>query len=80
MTGNNVAVMISIFLIKKIWHGNVGRGYKVKHGVICRFYPTCSNYAVMALEKYGFFKGWYMSFARIKRCNKEFTGSCIDYP
>jgi hypothetical protein len=80
MKKNNIAVTISIFLIKEIWHGKVGRRYNTKNGVICRFYPSCSNYAIMALEKYGFVKGWYVSYKRIRRCNKRYTGSCIDYP
>ena len=35
----------------------------------CRFYPTCSNYAIEALEEYGFFKGWFLAIKRILRCN-----------
>ena len=35
----------------------------------CKFYPTCSNYALEALEKYGFLKGWYLAIKRILRCN-----------
>ena len=35
----------------------------------CRYYPTCSNYTIMALEKYGFIKGWYLGIKRILRCN-----------
>jgi len=35
----------------------------------CRFIPTCSNYAKEALEVYGFWKGSYLSFKRILRCN-----------
>ncbi|HEX2982304.1 MAG TPA: membrane protein insertion efficiency factor YidD [Ignavibacteriales bacterium] len=35
----------------------------------CRFYPTCSEYAVQALNKYGFFKGSAMAVWRILRCN-----------
>jgi len=35
----------------------------------CRFYPTCSEYAIMALEKHGFIKGTLYSFWRILRCN-----------
>ena len=35
----------------------------------CRFYPTCSNYSIEALNKYGFIKGWYLSIKRILRCN-----------
>lgn len=35
----------------------------------CRFYPTCSQYAVDAISKYGIFKGGIMSIWRILRCN-----------
>ena len=34
----------------------------------CRFYPTCSEYALEAIEKYGALKGSYMSIKRILRC------------
>ena len=35
----------------------------------CRFYPTCSEYSVQALEKYGVIKGGTKSIWRILRCN-----------
>ena len=35
----------------------------------CIFYPTCSRYAYEAYEKYGFFKGTYLTIWRILRCN-----------
>ena len=35
----------------------------------CRFYPTCSQYAVEALTKYGALKGSWLSLKRILRCN-----------
>ncbi|MBR3161846.1 MAG: membrane protein insertion efficiency factor YidD [Bacilli bacterium] len=35
----------------------------------CRYYPTCSNYAIDALNKYGFIKGWQKSIKRIIKCN-----------
>lgn len=38
------------------------------HG-LCRFYPTCSNYMIGCLEKYGFFKGTYLGIKRILRCH-----------
>ena len=43
----------------------------------CRFYPTCSNYAIESLTRYGFFKGWYLILKRILRCN-PFGGSGYD--
>lgn len=35
----------------------------------CRFYPTCSEYTLEALEKYGVLKGGFMAIKRILRCN-----------
>lgn len=34
----------------------------------CRFEPSCSEYAILALQKYGFIKGWKLTFSRLKRC------------
>jgi len=35
----------------------------------CRFYPTCSQYAIEAIEKYGTFKGVIMALRRILKCH-----------
>jgi len=35
----------------------------------CRFYPTCSNYSIEAIKKYGILKGGLMSVWRVLRCN-----------
>lgn len=44
----------------------------------CRFYPTCSTYAVQAFEKHGVIKGLYLSTKRVLRCNPWNIGG-IDY-
>lgn len=36
---------------------------------MCRHTPTCSNYAIDAINEYGAVKGSFMSFKRILRCN-----------
>lgn len=36
---------------------------------VCRFYPTCSQYAIQAIEKYGVIKGVGLAIYRILRCN-----------
>ena len=43
----------------------------------CRFYPSCSNYAIEAIEKFGALKGVKMAFFRILKCN-PWGGSGID--
>ena len=35
----------------------------------CRYTPTCSQYAKEAIQKYGPFKGGWLAFKRILRCN-----------
>ena len=35
----------------------------------CRFTPTCSEYTYEAISRYGAFKGSWMGFKRIMRCN-----------
>ncbi|ADC89816.1 protein of unknown function DUF37 [Thermocrinis albus DSM 14484] len=45
----------------------------------CRFYPTCSQYAIMAVEKYGPFKGTIKAVWRVLRCN-PFSRGGVDYP
>lgn len=35
----------------------------------CRFKPTCSEYAIASLEKYGFIKGGLKAIWRVLRCN-----------
>ncbi|MGV3595927.1 MAG: membrane protein insertion efficiency factor YidD [Sediminibacterium sp.] len=37
-------------------------------GPKCRFTPTCSQYAVEALQKHGLFKGGWLSIKRISKC------------
>lgn len=38
-------------------------------GGFCRFYPTCSDYAIAAVEKYGVLRGGTKAFWRVLRCN-----------
>ncbi|WP_419308204.1 membrane protein insertion efficiency factor YidD [Chromohalobacter israelensis] len=44
----------------------------------CLFEPTCSSYAILALQKYGFLKGWGMALRRIGTCRPPHGGR--DYP
>ncbi len=38
-------------------------------GHSCRYMPTCSEYSIEALKKFGFFKGLFMSMKRILSCH-----------
>jgi putative membrane protein insertion efficiency factor len=49
------------------------RGYQVSLGPLlppsCRYYPSCSAYAIEALEKHGAIKGVWLATKRIARCH-----------
>ena len=40
----------------------------------CRFVPTCSEYAIVAFEKYGVIKGIYLTTKRILKCHPFHPG------
>lgn len=46
----------------------------------CRYQPTCSQYALTAVERYGAFRGGWMAFLRILRCNPFFKGGYDPVP
>lgn len=54
------------------------RGYQLLispfFGRRCRFYPTCSQYAIQAFRKKGFIKGFFMTAWRLLRCNPFSAG------
>ena len=44
----------------------------------CRFYPTCSQYAWEAINKYGAAKGGWLALRRLLRCNPFYKGDYYD--
>lgn len=56
------------------------RGYQIILSPLlpnaCRFIPTCSDYTLEAVKKYGFFKGLWLGLKRIIRCR---PGGGCDY-
>lgn len=46
----------------------------------CKYTPTCSQYAIEALEKYGFFKGSFLAVKRILRCHPFAKGGYDPVP
>ena len=46
-------------------------------GPSCRFHPTCSEYSIQAITKFGAYKGGLLSAKRILKCN-PWGGSGID--
>lgn len=49
-------------------------------GPSCRFTPTCSEYAVEALKKYGVIKGGWLSVKRVGRCHPWHDGGYDPLP
>ena len=46
----------------------------------CRYVPTCSEYALIAIEKYGPVKGGYLAIKRILRCHPFHKGGYDPVP
>lgn len=44
----------------------------------CRFTPTCSQYALEAIGKYGALRGGYLTLRRLLRCNPFYKGDYFD--
>ena len=50
------------------------------HRPCCRYIPTCSQYAVEAVQKYGALKGGYLALRRVLRCNPFSKGGYDPVP
>lgn len=49
-------------------------------GSNCRYYPTCSAYAIESVEKHGVLSGGWISFKRIIRCHPWHEGGVDPVP
>tara|TARA_Y100001935_G_scaffold230102_1_gene210217 strand:+ start:931 stop:1161 length:231 start_codon:yes stop_codon:yes gene_type:complete len=49
-------------------------------GSNCIYSPSCSQYGITALKKYGVFKGTYLTVKRIIRCNSLYRGGYDPVP
>ena len=59
------------------------RGYQKIPGnfhELCRHIPTCSNYAIEAIERHGSLKGSLLAFKRVLRCNPFGTSGYDNVP
>lgn len=73
-----------MILMKKImiYLINLYRKYlsPLKRRPTCIYTPTCSQYAIEALEKYGFLKGSFLAVKRILRCHPFAKGGYDPVP
>nr|WP_299241077.1 membrane protein insertion efficiency factor YidD [uncultured Halomonas sp.] len=49
-------------------------------GPRCRFWPTCSHYAIEALQRHGPFKGGWLALKRILKCHPWYAGGIDPVP
>jgi putative membrane protein insertion efficiency factor len=60
------------------------RGYKLLLspwiGQQCRFYPTCSDYALEAIERHGILAGLFLAIKRVGRCHPYCEGGVDPVP
>lgn len=70
--------------MKKIFIGLIKFYRKYLSGLktapTCKFYPTCSQYAMEAIEKHGIIKGGLLAVWRILRCNPFSKGGYDPVP
>lgn len=56
------------------------RNLSPMHKPCCRYYPTCSAYAVQAIERFGAGKGLFLALCRVIRCNPFCRGGYDPVP
>ena len=67
--------MIKRFILSllRFYQRQIGSRY-----LCCRFVPTCSEYAYLAVERYGVWRGGYLATRRLLRCHRFYRGSWAD--
>lgn len=59
---------IALFILR-VYKKNLSPFLEIFFGKACRFTPTCSEYTIQSIEKFGLKKGGWMGIKRILSCN-----------
>jgi putative membrane protein insertion efficiency factor len=66
--------LVSIRFYQKFLSPDKGLLAHLGWGPVCRFSPTCSEYAYQAIESYGVGRGWSMALTRLAHCHPFAAG------
>jgi putative component of membrane protein insertase Oxa1/YidC/SpoIIIJ protein YidD len=69
-------ILIAVSLYRRSFLHN----YLHRSGYPCLFIPSCSEYAIRAAQKYGFWRGLMLIGDRFRRCDPSYRGAWIDFP
>jgi putative component of membrane protein insertase Oxa1/YidC/SpoIIIJ protein YidD len=70
-------IRFAVFLYKRSWvRQRMHRRQKSR----CRFIPSCSDYAIRAVQKYGLLRGLILIGGRFRRCTFAYEGDYVDFP
>lgn len=72
MTNIKLLIIILINIYKKVISPLIGKN--------CRFYPTCSQYSIKALKRFGVIKGIFLTIKRIIKCHPMHRGGIDTVP
>jgi len=72
-------IIFFIRLYQKLISPDTGVFFSWRGRRSCRFYPSCSEYMIRAIEKHGIFRGIFLAGKRIARCTPN-GGPEIDEP
>lgn len=80
----SIDMLVKDYNISKFIMMGLIRGYQLivspVLGPACRFYPSCSQYASLAIDRYGVVKGSYMAIRRLLRCHPFHPGGFDPVP
>ncbi|MFC1752497.1 membrane protein insertion efficiency factor YidD [Thermoproteota archaeon] len=65
--------MTGIIVLIKLYQKTISKLFPS----VCRFYPSCSEYTIQAVQSYGVIKGLFMGFKRVIRCH-PFNAGGVD--